>query len=75
MRQQHLYGNLRRACVFGNDGEKAQEEELPPNESKVGNVTRFIKRFRIFKKIYRNEREKFERRFNLVSGVDNFESA
>ena len=39
----------------------------------VEHIIRMVKRFRILSEKYRNRRSRFELRFNLIAGINNYE--
>ena len=53
--------------------QKKENKELSSKRILVENVIGSLKRFRILSERYRNRRKRFGLRFNLISGVYNFE--
>ena len=53
--------------------QKKENQELSSERIIVENVIGSLKRFRILSERYRNRRKRFCLRFNLISGIYNFE--
>lgn len=53
--------------------EKAKNHEISSQRVKIENVIGFIKRFKVLADRYRNRRKRFGLRFNLISGICNFD--
>lgn len=53
--------------------QKKENQELSSKRILVENVIGSLKRFRILSERYRNRRKRFGLRFNLISGIYNFE--
>lgn len=53
--------------------QKKENKELSSKRILVENVIGSLKRFRILSERYRNRRKRFGLRFNLISGIYNFE--
>lgn len=52
---------------------KKQNKTISSQRISVENTIRMIKRFKIVADKYRNRRKRFRLRFNLISGICNFE--
>ena len=55
--------------------EKQRNQEISSERILVENVIGMLKRFKILAEKYRNRRKRFGLRFNLISGLYNFELA
>lgn len=53
--------------------QKQENRELSSKRVRIENVFAVLKRFRILHETYRNRRKRFGLRFNLISGIYNFE--
>jgi len=55
--------------------EKTKNREISSQRVKIENIIGFVKRFKILADRYRNRRKRFGLRFNLISGICNFDLA
>jgi DDE superfamily endonuclease len=55
------------------DAQKRSNRELASRRVVVEHVIRGLKIFRILAERYRNRRERFSLRFNLIAGLHNYE--
>lgn len=53
--------------------EKIKNREISSQRVKIENIIGFVKRFKILTDKYRNRRKRFGLRFNLISGICNFD--
>ena len=75
---QKLYANVdipnkKKRGVELTKKEKEENHELSSKRIVVENVFALLKRFKIITDKYRNRRSRFGLRFNLISGVHNYE--
>ena len=60
-------------CSELTDAQQASNRELASRRVVVEHVIRSLKIFRILAERYRNRRQRFSQRFNLIAGLHNYE--